>query len=104
MTELIFFNHALATALAGGLTLAATWKVYRRLGLSLAKNPSLAGHVRMAKRFACLIPQYVYSSDTWLALDRADSIIVSRRRLAFSALVKDLSSKSPRTLVESALS
>jgi len=99
MTELIFFNHALATALAGGLTLAATWKVYRRLGLSLAKNPSLAGHVRMAKRFACLIPQYVYSSDTWLALDRADSIIVSRRRLAFSALVKDLSSKSPRTLV-----
>ena len=98
MTESLITSHALATAVAGGLMLAATWKVYRRLGLSLAKYPSLAGHVRMAKRFARLIPQYVYSSDTWLALDRVDSIVVSRRRLAFSALVNDLSSKSPRTL------
>ncbi len=98
MNEPLFSGHAVATVLAGALTLAAGWKVYRRLGLSFAKYPSLAGHVRMAKRFARLIPQYVYPSDAWLGLDQVDPIVVSRRRLAFQGLVNDLGAKSPRTL------
>ncbi len=48
--------YALGAALLAGLIP----KVRRRLQLSRAKHRSLAGHSRMAKRIAGLIPGYAY--------------------------------------------
>ena len=46
---------SLAAVVAFGI---AVQKVVQRLGLSMAKHPSLAGHLRMAKRFAKWVPGY----------------------------------------------
>jgi glutamate-1-semialdehyde 2,1-aminomutase len=57
------------------LTLAgATWAVPRgkqRLELSRAKHRSLAGHSRIAKRVAALIPGYAYDEDRFFNSDEA---------------------------------
>ena len=90
----------LPTVLAGAVAAAVGWRGYRRLGLSLAKHPSLAGHVRMSKRFAALIPQYVYSKDDWYGLDGVDPIVRARRRRSFDELVAELTMSSPQTLAQ----
>lgn len=90
----------LPTVLAGAVAAAVGWRGYRRLGLSLAKHPSLAGHVRMSKRFAALIPQYVYSKDDWYGLDGVEPIVRARRRRSFDELVAELTMSSPQTLAQ----
>ena len=55
-----------ATALAG---LVMVKKIHSRLQLSMAKHPSLGGHLRMAKRFAAWIPGYSYSAAHGLVAD-----------------------------------
>ena len=50
--------------------LAALPLAWRRLELSRAKHPSLAGHSRMAKRVAALVPGYAYDDDALLRLRR----------------------------------
>ncbi len=53
-------------------------KAWARLQLSRAKHRSLAGHARMARRFAALLPYYEYGeerifrADGALAGDRGD--------------------------------
>lgn len=59
----------------------------QRLALSRAKHRSLAGHARMAKRVAALIPGYAYDEDGFFASDGADAAVVARRRSGFERLV-----------------
>lgn len=66
--------------------LAALPRIRRRLELSRAKHRSLAGHSRMAKRIARLIPFYEYDEATFFSADGAPSEIVQRRRQGFMAL------------------
>ncbi len=42
----------------GAAFLMASAAVWQRLQLSLAKHPSLGGHLRMSKRFANWLPAY----------------------------------------------
>ena len=58
-----------------------------RLALSRAKHRSLAGHSRIAKRIAGLLPGYAYDEDTFFNSDQADQAVVQRRRDGFRALV-----------------
>ena len=67
-------------------TLWLLHKVWRRLQLSRAKHPSLAGHSRWAKRFAKLVPYYEYSEEQFFAADDATEEIVKRRREGFLRL------------------
>ena len=45
-------------------------KLYVRLQLSLAKHRSLAGHSRMARRFASWVPFYEYDEANFFGVDR----------------------------------
>ena len=73
-------------------------KIWQRLQLSLAKNPSLGGHLRWAKRITMQIPGYTYKDSEWFCIDGAPVHIQNTRRQALDKLGKDLSLRSNRTL------
>jgi glutamate-1-semialdehyde 2,1-aminomutase len=57
-----------------------------RLELSRAKHPSLAGHARLARRFAALVPGYRYGEERFFRADGAPDDIEARRRAGFARL------------------
>jgi glutamate-1-semialdehyde 2,1-aminomutase len=70
-------------AAAAGL---AVEKARARLRLSRAKHRSLAGHARMAKRLAGLMPGYSLDADAFFRADDAPEPVVAKRRAAFARL------------------
>ncbi len=58
----------------------------KRLELSQAKHKSLAGHSRIARRLAALVPFYGYDEDRFFCSDGAPEDIVARRRAGFARL------------------
>ncbi len=86
----------------GGIVAAACavllQKTTQRLQLSLAKHPSLGGHLRMSKRFAHWLPAYSYAQDTWFAVDGAPHAIAQQREQALARLGQTLRERSPLTL------
>jgi glutamate-1-semialdehyde 2,1-aminomutase len=57
-----------------------------RLELSAAKHPSLAGHSRMARRMAALVPHYEYAESEFFRADGAPSDVAEQRRAGFMRL------------------
>jgi len=86
---------------AASLGLFAVPKALQRLQLSLAKYPSLGGHLRMAKRVSKLIPGYSYSDAQWFSVDGAPMAVEQQRREALTRLGRTLKSQSPQTLAHS---
>jgi len=78
------------------------WKAYIRLRLSLAKHPSLAGHSKMARRIAKIIPSYSFDEKTFFSADRAPKHIEDKRKQGFYKLAGELSDSSPLTIKKSA--
>ncbi|HEY7661798.1 MAG TPA: aminotransferase class III-fold pyridoxal phosphate-dependent enzyme [Xanthobacteraceae bacterium] len=76
---------ALYAAGAGALV-ASLVKLTPRLRLSRAKHPSLAGHGRIARRIAALLPFYEYDEARFFSCDDAPEEVVTRRRAAFMRL------------------
>lgn len=93
--ELLF-----ALAAAGLLTaaLALAPKGWRRLQLSRAKHPSLAGHSRMAVRLARLMPTQRFGDDRFFDADDATRDVVQRRRASFEALSRTLQDRHARSI------
>ncbi len=88
-------------ALAAGAVAAAAalWKPLRqRLQLSRAKHRSLAGHSRMAKRVARLVPNYAYDEARFFSADGAGAEVAAQRRRGLLRLGQQLRERSPRTL------
>jgi glutamate-1-semialdehyde 2,1-aminomutase len=85
---------------AGALAAAAAlWRpVRQRLQLSRAKHRSLAGHSRLAKRVARLVPGYAYDETTFFRVDGAPEAVVAQRRAGFERLGRVLRERSPHTL------
>jgi glutamate-1-semialdehyde 2,1-aminomutase len=78
---------ALALYAAGGAALAGSLgKLKSRLELSKAKHRSLAGHSRMARRFASLVPFYAYDEEQFFCSDDPPAEIAVHRRAAFARL------------------
>jgi len=71
-------------------------KAWVRLQLSRAKHRSLAGHARMARRFAGLVPYYEYGEERLFRADEAPDEIAAARRTAFMRLAATLSERSPK--------
>ncbi len=90
MVSLYIFGFILATQVI--------LKAVQRLQLSRAKNPSLGGHVRWAKRFTALIPYYSYTEDKWFNCDSAPDSVARQRKEALTRLGNDLINQSPLTL------
>ena len=85
MIDPIFQLTALAAAAAAVIAMAAP-RAVRRLQLSLAKHPSLTGHVRWAKRLSGWLPGYAYDKRMFFASDGAAPEIIARRKAGFQAL------------------
>ncbi|HZR73123.1 aminotransferase class III-fold pyridoxal phosphate-dependent enzyme [Bradyrhizobium sp.] len=75
-----------AAAVAGAAV--AFPKVRARIALSRAKHRSLAGHSKMSRRVAKLLPFYEFTGDTYFSADGAPADIASQRKDAFFALAK----------------
>lgn len=97
MTILQLLQYVIVTILA--LWLGAA--LLQRLQLSLAKSPTLSGHLRWAKRIAGMVRGYSYGEHQWLAVDDAPSHIVEQRKNAFYTLSQTLRDRSPTTLAQS---
>ncbi len=83
---------------AAAAALAALPRVHRRLQLSLAKHPSLAGHARMAQRVARLLPGYAYDEARFFAADDAPAEVVAQRRHGFEALAQTLNTRHAKSI------
>jgi glutamate-1-semialdehyde 2,1-aminomutase len=83
-SQLPFLAFAAGAAVAA--TAAVAPKVKARLALSRAKHRSLAGHSKMSKLVARLIPRYEFDIDEFFRSDGATKEIATRRRDAFFRL------------------
>ena len=71
----------------GGAALATSlMTLRRRLELSHAKHASLAGHARIARRLAALVPFYEYDEAQFFNSDGAPADVAARRRAGFERL------------------
>jgi glutamate-1-semialdehyde 2,1-aminomutase len=75
-----------AAAVAGAAV--AFPKVKARIELSRAKHRSLAGHSKMSRRVARLLPFYEFTGDQYFSADGAPGEIANQRKDAFFALAK----------------
>jgi glutamate-1-semialdehyde 2,1-aminomutase len=91
-TTLVLSTVAMAV-LAAAFPLAR-----RRMQLSLAKHPSLAGHTRLAKRVASLVPGYAYDEAQFFGSDGAPPEVQARRRAALQWLQASYEARFPRSL------
>ncbi len=72
-------------------------KLQRRLELSRAKHRSLAGHSRMARRVASLVPFYEYGDSRVFRADAAPDDIAAARRAGFMRLASLFAERFKRT-------
>jgi glutamate-1-semialdehyde 2,1-aminomutase len=83
------------------LAVAALWLLHRgwrRLELSRAKHPSLAGHAKLSRRLAALLPYYGYGEQQFFACDGAPADVAAKRRAALERLAADLRSRVPESI------
>ena len=92
-----FALTALAAAGLAGLA-AAVPLARRRIELSLAKHRSLAGHSRMARRVASLVPGYSYDESRFFGSDGAPPEVQQRRREGFTRLAGQLAARHERSI------
>ena len=89
------------SAIALGVMAWLAPKARRRLQLSRAKHRSLAGHSRMAKRVAALIPGYAYSEGQFFGSDGAADAVVQRRQVGFAQLCETLNTRHAKSIAMS---
>ena len=78
-------------------------KVKARLALSRAKHRSLAGHSKMSRLAARMVPFYEFDSETFFSSDGAPAEVAARRHAGFfrlAALYKDRFARSRQTTSE----
>ena len=90
------------TLMSLGALAAFTPSIYRRLQLSRAKHPSLAGHSRMAKRLARLLPGYHFDEEVFFKCDNAPIEVQNLRRDAFFKIAEVLKARHPLSIQASA--
>ncbi|CAI8256449.1 MAG: Glutamate-1-semialdehyde 2,1-aminomutase [Bacteroidetes bacterium MED-G17] len=91
-------NNVFFITILGIFGLVAFWKAQKRLRLSLAKHPSLTGHLRFQKAFTGFVPRFSYSKDNWLSQDSAPEHVISRRQKGFNSLSNSLKEMAPKTI------
>ena len=91
-------NESFPLYIAGAAALAALLpRIRRRLQLSRAKHRSLAGHSKMSRRVAKLLPFYEFDESGFYAADAAPEEVAARRRSGFEALAALYAQRYART-------
>lgn len=91
-------NESFPLYIAGAAALAALLpRIRRRLQLSRAKHRSLAGHSKMSRRVAKLLPFYEFDESGFYAADGAPDEVAARRRTGFEALAALYAQRYART-------
>jgi glutamate-1-semialdehyde 2,1-aminomutase len=80
------------------LTVVVGRRAQLRVQLSRAKHPSLAGHTRLARIVAGLIPYYEYDDRRYFRADDAPDPIEARRRTAFQSLAAVFAQRYANTI------
>ncbi len=75
-------------------------RIRRRIQLSRAKHRSLAGHSRMARRLASLLPGFAFDENRFFSADDAPAEIVTRRRDGFQRLARELTGRHPNSIAQ----
>ena len=104
MADPLTFTPSLLAASAASLA-GLAWvgpRVKRRLELSRAKHRSLAGHSRLAKRIASLLPGYAYDEEAFYGSDGAPEAVVRRRREGLAELAREYASRYAVSLASTA--
>ena len=104
MADPLLLTPSLLVASAASLA-GLAWagpRVKRRIELSRAKHRSLAGHSRIAKRVASLLPGYGYEEEAFLASDGAPAQVVEQRRAGLAALATEYAARYPLSLASTA--
>ncbi|MBK6854598.1 MAG: aminotransferase class III-fold pyridoxal phosphate-dependent enzyme [Burkholderiales bacterium] len=83
MDETLFSMSSIALAALVAVNLP---RLKRRIELSRAKHRSLAGHSKMAKRIAGMIPGYAYGEELFFGCDDAPDEVRQRRQIGFARL------------------
>jgi glutamate-1-semialdehyde 2,1-aminomutase len=100
---LIVDTWSVAALILGALLLVMlAVKLRARLALSRAKYRSLAGHSRLSRRIAALVPRYAFDDADFFRADDATAEVADRRRAAFEGLSRVLRTTSARTLDQTA--
>ncbi|MCP4618690.1 MAG: aminotransferase class III-fold pyridoxal phosphate-dependent enzyme [Bradyrhizobium sp.] len=86
----------LSLSTAAGAAAAVFPKLSARLALSRAKHRSLAGHSKMSKRVARLLPHYEFDIDDFFRSDGAPDDIATQRQDAFFRLGKLYAERYPK--------
>ncbi len=73
-------------------------KLQVRLRLSIAKHPSVAGHSKMARRLAKLVPSYNFNENNFFSSDGAPKEIKEKRKVGFYKLAELFSVKSKKSI------
>lgn len=81
---------------------ALVLKAKRRLELSKGKHPSLAGHSKMSRRVARLLPFYEYDETGFFCSDDAPPEVVARRRAGFFRLADVYRERFARSAAQTA--
>jgi glutamate-1-semialdehyde 2,1-aminomutase len=81
-------------AAAAGFAWGAV-RLRQRIALSRAKHRSLAGHSRIARRIARLIPGYAYDEQRFFSSDDATPAVAARRRAGFDRLCAEFERRHP---------
>jgi glutamate-1-semialdehyde 2,1-aminomutase len=82
---------------AGIVLVLLLHRVWQRLALSRAKHRSLAGHARIGRRIAMLVPFYDYDEARFFRSDEAPEAVAQQRRAAFLALAALFQERFART-------
>jgi glutamate-1-semialdehyde 2,1-aminomutase len=75
-------------------------KLKMRLELSFAKHRSLAGHARMSRRMARLVPFYDYGEERFFRADDAPEDVAATRRKGFMRLAAEFAQRFAKTAAQ----
>ena len=101
MNDVMDLNALVLYGVSTVAFLSAARRIKQRVELSLAKNRSLAGHPRIAKRISALLPHYSYHEENAFGLDGAPIVVVEQRRKALNRLMAELQQRFARSLQRS---
>src|SRR5450830_1276931 len=86
MSMNVFALNLETYAIVFGISFILLALLFKRLTLSLAKHPSLAGHSKLSRQFAKFVPFYEFKDDAFFSCDHPPQAVITARQQGFKSL------------------